>query len=153
MKASVPRTAAFSWSPQNYNASPMIASGTVAGALDESFSSDSVLELWKLPMDGADSAPSVQASTTASARFNRVAWGCVNAAKPQGLVAAGLENGELAVWDVQRLLEKTDDPLVTQNAIHKGPVRGLAFNRLHDKLLASGAVNGETRRAAWVLAA
>ena len=121
----------------------MIATGTMAGALDESFSSDSVLELWDLPLQDAGATPVMQASATASARFNRVAWGCANASKPRGLVAAGLENGELAIWDVQALLSRAEQPLVTQNTIHKGPVRGLAFNRLHDKLLASGAVNGE----------
>ena len=121
----------------------MMATGTIAGALDESFSSDSVLELWQLPLQDAEAAPALQATATASARFNRLAWGSANAAKPRGLVAAGLENGELAIWDVQGLLNRTENALVTQNAIHKGPVRGLAFNRLHDKLLASGAVNGE----------
>ena len=39
------RTATFTWSPSK-NGPLMLASGTVAGALDESFSSESQLEIW-----------------------------------------------------------------------------------------------------------
>jgi hypothetical protein len=37
------RTSTFSWSPLS---TPLLATGTVAGALDESFSNDSQLEIW-----------------------------------------------------------------------------------------------------------
>lgn len=37
------RTATFAWSPFS---EPLLVSGTVAGALDESFSNDSQLEIW-----------------------------------------------------------------------------------------------------------
>ena len=39
------RTSTFAWSPES---SPLLATGTVAGALDESFSNDSQLEIWAL---------------------------------------------------------------------------------------------------------
>ena len=38
------RTATFAWSP--FGDIPLLATGTVAGALDESFSNDSQLEIW-----------------------------------------------------------------------------------------------------------
>ena len=38
------RTSTFAWSP--LSALPLIATGTVAGALDESFSNESQLEIW-----------------------------------------------------------------------------------------------------------
>lgn len=38
------------------------------------------------------------------ARFNRLAWGHVDASRPQGVIAAGLENGELALWDPSKIL-------------------------------------------------
>jgi protein transport protein SEC31 len=38
------RTSAFAWSPAS--SVPVLATGTVAGALDESFSNDSRLEIW-----------------------------------------------------------------------------------------------------------
>ena len=40
----VHRTATFAWSP--FADLPLLATGTVAGALDESFSNDSQLEVW-----------------------------------------------------------------------------------------------------------
>lgn len=39
------RTATFAWSPTS--SLPLIATGTVAGALDESFSNESQLEIWQ----------------------------------------------------------------------------------------------------------
>lgn len=38
------RTSTFAWSPAS--AVPVLATGTVSGALDESFSNDSRLEIW-----------------------------------------------------------------------------------------------------------
>jgi len=38
------RTSTFAWSPSS--PLPLIATGTVAGALDESFSNESQLEIW-----------------------------------------------------------------------------------------------------------
>ena len=38
------RTSTFAWSPSP--SLPLIATGTVAGALDESFSNESQLEIW-----------------------------------------------------------------------------------------------------------
>lgn len=38
------RTATFAWSP--LASLPLLATGTVAGALDESFSNESQLEIW-----------------------------------------------------------------------------------------------------------
>lgn len=37
-------------------------------------------------------------------RFNRLAWGGVNGSRPQGVIAAGMENGELALWDPAKIL-------------------------------------------------
>jgi protein transport protein SEC31 len=36
-------------------------------------------------------------------RFNRLAWGAVDG-RPKGVIAAGLENGELALWDPAKIL-------------------------------------------------
>lgn len=40
------RTATFAWD-QSASTSPLLATGAVAGALDESFSDDSQLEIWE----------------------------------------------------------------------------------------------------------
>ncbi|KAK0536081.1 protein transport protein S31 [Tilletia horrida] len=150
MKAAISRTATFAWSPAALTEShPYLATGTVAGALDESFSNESILELWQ---PHADNAPKTDegslaplASLSASARFNRLAWGNVNASRPKGILAAGLENGELALWDPTKLLEGADDEAasIMKNTTHTGPVRGLEYNRIQNNLIASGASNGE----------
>lgn len=143
MKASIPRTATFSWSPASLSAAePYIATGTVAGALDESFSNDSVLEIWQ-PFSRRD-AP--VATTTTSAKLNRLAWGYVHPNHPKGLLAGGLENGQLAVWDADKIINGGGGEAQSQilkNTTHTGPVRGLDFNSNQANLLASGAVNAE----------
>ena len=48
----IPRTATFAWSPGA--ASPLLATGTRAGAVDADFSNDTKLELWDLDLDSAN---------------------------------------------------------------------------------------------------
>lgn len=37
-------------------------------------------------------------------RFNRLAWGSVFENRPHGVIAAGMENGELVLWDPAKIL-------------------------------------------------
>lgn len=37
-------------------------------------------------------------------RFNTLAWGYASAEKQHGLIAGGMENGELALWDPSAIL-------------------------------------------------
>ncbi|KAK0544963.1 protein transport protein S31 [Tilletia horrida] len=155
MKAAIPRTATFAWSPAGIldDVHPYLATGTVAGALDESFSNESTLELWQPHADNQPKtdagAPAPIASLSASARFNRLAWGNVSSSRPKGVLAAGLENGELALWDPVKILEagnaggENEAAAIMRNTTHTGPVRGLEYNRIQNNLIASGASNGE----------
>jgi protein transport protein SEC31 len=68
------RTATFAWSPMP--SLPLLATGTVAGALDESFSNESQLEIWapdfldKHEYDlGGPGQSMAKASVTTSSRF------------------------------------------------------------------------------------
>ncbi|KAJ6569435.1 hypothetical protein B0H19DRAFT_1135445 [Mycena capillaripes] len=142
------RTSTFAWSPSAEL--PLLATGTVAGALDESFSDESQLEIWapdfldrnEFELGGAgQNGPKGVVKDTA--RFNRLAWGSVDAARPRGVIAAGLENGELALWDPAKILTGADDALIMRNSTHTGPIRGLDFNPIQTNLIASGAVSGE----------
>ncbi|GAA6022152.1 hypothetical protein JCM11491_005106 [Sporobolomyces phaffii] len=149
--ASFGRTAVVGWSPQLSSssssssspaASPLLATGTVSGALDDSFSSDSVLELWE-PFHPHDGPLEPLARVHAPARFNRIAWG-THGQSSLGVIAGGLENGTVALWDPQLALANDGhDPLVTRFDAHSGPVRGLDFSSAQANLLASGATNGE----------
>lgn len=61
----IPRTAAFAWSPGS--ASPYIATGTRAGAVDADFSNETDLELWDLALEqeggSAELQPAAKLST------------------------------------------------------------------------------------------
>ncbi|TDL22025.1 hypothetical protein BD410DRAFT_276586 [Rickenella mellea] len=144
------RTATFAWSPTP--SVPLIATGTVAGALDESFSNAGQLEIWA--PDFVDNAEydiggqeqvGPKGSVTTNSRFNRIAWGYPNTTRPRGVIAAGMENGELGLWDPEKILATSDatESLIFRNTTHQGSVRGLDFNPIQTNLFASGAINGE----------
>ncbi|RIB13203.1 hypothetical protein C2G38_2003608 [Gigaspora rosea] len=140
----IPRTATFAWSPGQHL--PIVATGTVAGALDASFSSTTELELFHIDIHSSDTAVELQPSAVvnSNARFDRLVWG--NAIdKTYGIIAGGLENGELDLWDPEIILEGGDaeKALLLRNTAHSGNVRGLQFNPIQNNLLASAATNGE----------
>jgi protein transport protein SEC31 len=54
----IPRTATFAWSPGA--ASPLIATGTRAGAVDVDFSNKTCLELWDLSLERQDASEELQ---------------------------------------------------------------------------------------------
>ncbi|KAI6026643.1 hypothetical protein BKA83DRAFT_95000 [Pisolithus microcarpus] len=144
------RTATFAWSP---NAClPLIATGTVAGALDESFSNESQLEIWKPDFMnkheyslGADSDSKPAGIVKDASRFNRIAWSQAHKDRTSGVIAAGMENAELVLWDPAKIVEYSDasTAVILRNTNHTGPIRGLDFNPVQTNLLCSGAVNGE----------
>ncbi|KAG8881687.1 protein transport protein S31 [Tulasnella sp. 331] len=144
------RTSTFAWSP--FSSLPLLATGTVAGALDASFSNDSQLEIWdpdfinKTDFDlGSEGKPGPKGFVTTSSRFNRLAWGNVNEARPKGVIAAGMENGELGLWDPEKIVQSAEpaQALILRNTEHSGPIRGLDFNPIQTNLLATGATEGE----------
>ncbi|OSX63731.1 hypothetical protein POSPLADRAFT_1169143 [Postia placenta MAD-698-R-SB12] len=146
----VHRTSTFAWSPSP--SLPLLATGTVAGALDESFSNNGQLEVWapdfldKNQYDlGGDGQAGPKASVTTTSRFNRLAWGYADGARARGVLVAGMENGELDIWDPSKILASADptESLILRNKTHTGPIRGLDFNPIQTNLFASGAVNGE----------
>ncbi|GAA5915736.1 uncharacterized protein JCM6883_002940 [Sporobolomyces salmoneus] len=153
------RTSVVGWSPStsshsspsssSSSTSPLLATGTVSGALDDSFSSESLLELWEPFESTSNEVASLEpiARVSAPARFNRIAWGShgINSQeRPLGIIAGGLENGNVALWDPSiALYHQGHDPLISRFETHSGPVRGLDFSSAQSNFLASGATNGE----------
>ncbi|TIB81194.1 WD40 repeat-like protein [Wallemia mellicola] len=143
---SIIRTSTFAWSP--FSNGCTIATGTVAGALDENFSNDAQLELWDA---FSSETPIVKGSVTTNSRhiyslslsFNRLGWGHVNSSRPNGVIAAGLESGEIAIWDPQLIVNDPTNSLLHSNSSHTGSVKGLDFNQLQSNLFATGASQGE----------
>ncbi|GAA5974365.1 hypothetical protein JCM11641_005236 [Rhodosporidiobolus odoratus] len=156
----LPRTGLHSWSPLSLPTSktnPYLATATLSGALDDSFSSNSTLELFQPfsthpRLDDNSSTPfhvnqQPLAQLHAPARFNSLAWGHYgvnDGSRPYGVIAGGLDNGEVALWDLKAAMDRTRDPSITRyESLHNGPVRGLDFSPVQGNLLASGATNGE----------
>lgn len=54
----IPRTATFAWSPGF--ASPLVATGTRAGAVDVNFSNETCLEIWDLRLGQQDASEELQ---------------------------------------------------------------------------------------------
>ncbi|KAJ3138152.1 protein transport protein S31 [Physocladia obscura] len=174
------RTAVVAWAPVlSRESTALLATATVAGALDASFSTATTLDIVD-PLANTNSnsnstnvSPPTSVSQSnerifrtlgsvaAPARFgsvafqldgtfNRIAWGIAPdlIKRPLGVIAGGLENGELAVWDPRIILDNAAnntslDPYVFKPFKHKGPVRGVDFNTVDSKFLASGATDGE----------
>lgn len=92
------RTAIPRWSPS----SALLATGSVS-AIDESFSSESILEIWA-PFDN-DTTP--LASFSANSTFTSLAWSESTATQAQGVLAAGFDNGEICLFNPEILLAGT----------------------------------------------
>ncbi|KAG5455709.1 MAG: hypothetical protein BJ554DRAFT_4783, partial [Olpidium bornovanus] len=143
----IPRNATLAWSPAHHL--PVIATGTVAGAMDASFSNTTDLELFSLALENKgvehQEVSSPAAKVSSNARFNQLAWGYVGGDRQYGVIAGAMENGELDFWDPEAILagKGADECLVLRNTTHAGPVRAVDFNPVQVNLLASAAGNGE----------
>ncbi|KAK5798414.1 hypothetical protein VI817_004704 [Penicillium citrinum] len=138
----IPRTATFAWSPGA--SSPLIATGTRAGAVDADFSNKTCLELWDLSLDRQDASEELQpvAKIDTDSGFNDLAWTEFEDTK-RGVIAGGLENGSLDLWNADKLLAGASDALISRTQKHSGAIKALQFNPKHSNLLATGGANGE----------
>ncbi|KAA8644191.1 putative protein transport protein (SEC31) [Aspergillus tanneri] len=138
----IPRTATFAWSPGA--ASPLIATGTRAGAVDVDFSNETCLELWDLSLDrqvaGGELQPTAKIDTDSG--FNDLAW-TESDDSTRGVIAGALENGSLDLWDADKLLRGSSDAVVSRTSKHSGAIKALQFNPKHSNLLATGGAKGE----------
>jgi protein transport protein SEC31 len=160
----ITRSATFAWSPAQ--GKPLIASGTIAGAVDASFSQDSELEIWDLDLDNTDTAafelaPAAKISTERKyglcfsksltrCRFYSLAWGYVTPERPKGVIAGAMDDGHLNIWDVNAILANTPQTaLVTSNATHRGSIKVVEFNPVTPKILMSAGQGGEVSKKSF----
>ncbi|KAI9368456.1 hypothetical protein BJX61DRAFT_219610 [Aspergillus egyptiacus] len=138
----IPRTATFAWSPGA--ASPLIATGTRAGAVDADFSNETCLELWDLALSNQDAGAELQpvAKIDTDSGFNDLAW-TESDENSRGVIAGGLESGSLDLWDADKLLSGSSDALMSRSSKHSGAIKALQFNPRHSNLLATGGAKGE----------
>ncbi|XP_071709504.1 protein transport protein SEC31 homolog B-like isoform X2 [Rutidosis leptorrhynchoides] len=141
----VNRSALVAFAPD----APLIASGTMAGAVDMSFSSSANLEIFQLDFQSDDRNLPLVGAIPSSEPFNRLSWGKSPISGSEefslGLVAGGLVDGNIGIWNPRLLIssEENEGALIQQLSRHRGPVRGLEFSSLSPNHLASGAEEGE----------
>ncbi|PWA98106.1 WD40/YVTN repeat-like-containing domain, Ancestral coatomer element 1, Sec16/Sec31 [Artemisia annua] len=137
------RSASVAFAPH----APYIAAGTMAGAVDMSFSSSANLEIFKLDFQSDDRDLPLLGAVGSSEPFNRLSWGRGDGEEFElGIVAGGLVDGTISLWNPKLLIgsaEERGNALVQNLSRHKGPVRGLEFSSLKPNHLASGAEEGE----------
>ncbi|KAF4224435.1 hypothetical protein CNMCM8980_009819 [Aspergillus fumigatiaffinis] len=138
----IPRTATFAWSPGA--ASPLIATGTRAGAVDVDFSNETCLELWDLGLSSQDASQELQpiAKIGTDSGFNDLAW-TDSEDNSRGVIAGALENGSLDLWDADKLINGSSDTVISRMTKHSGAIKALQFNPKHSNLLATGGAKGE----------
>ncbi|KAI9741327.1 MAG: protein transport protein S31 [Cirrosporium novae-zelandiae] len=139
----IPRTAAFAWSPAS--TLPLIATGTVAGAVDADFSNETQLEIWDLDLDNAQLGMELQpaASIDTDSRFHDIAWSSHPGDSSRGIIAGALENGSLDLWSADKLFDKESDALLSRSSKHSGAIKALQFNPFKPELLATAGAKGE----------
>ncbi|XP_016538857.2 protein transport protein SEC31 homolog B isoform X1 [Capsicum annuum] len=143
----VNRSASAAFAPE----APYLAAGTMAGAVDLSFSSTANLDIFEVDFVADDRQLVLAGSIPSSERFNRLSWGKCQSNSEEfsyGIIAGGLVDGNIGLWNPKPLISRSgseaiESALVGNLSRHKGPVRGLEFNVFTPNLLASGADEGE----------
>ena len=100
----VSRSATAAFAPD----APYLAAGTMAGAVDLSFSSSANLEIFKLDFQSDDRELPAVAESPSSERFNRLSWGKNPSGSSDefslGLIAGGLVDGSIEIWNPLALI-------------------------------------------------
>ncbi|KAI0563006.1 transport protein SEC31 [Gracilaria domingensis] len=146
--AELGRLAIGAWSPGGVGGG-YIASGTYAGAVDTSFNGSSSLEL--IAVDIVHEKLSVTSEVPLHDKFTSIDWSIPSRSHPAGLIAGGLSDGTVRVWDAAKLIRSKPSDDANRAVLfggpsaakkHSGPVRGLAFNTFVPTRLASGSADG-----------
>lgn len=141
---SAPRSALTTFAPD----APYMAAGTVAGAVDLSFSSSAHLEIFRLDFQSDGSDLPLAGACPSNERFHRLSWSKPGSGSTEnyslGLIAGGHGDGTISVWNPLKLISSDQEGVVVASLErHTGSVRGLEFNSLAPNLLLSGADGGE----------
>lgn len=101
---SAPRSALVAFAPD----APYLAAGTMAGAVDLSFSSTANLEIFKLDFQSDAHDLPVAGACPSDERFNRLSWGKPPGSSSEefslGLVAGGLSDGSIGIWNPLKII-------------------------------------------------
>lgn len=76
-------------------------------------------------------------------RFHDLTWGPPDETHPRGIIAGGLENGSLHLWDAEKLISGASDAQIAHTTKHSGAIKSLQFNPLKPQILATAGDKGE----------
>ena len=128
--------------------STLIACGTVAGAMDDSFSTTASLEVFSVDHSHASSFDSssntnecemVGTGVSVTERFHRLCWGDqVSERLPAGILAGGLADGTVQLYDPNAMMiqKKQRKERRTRRTVHH------FFGANHEDLPAANSVSG-----------
>ncbi|KAI8967510.1 hypothetical protein BDF20DRAFT_218787 [Mycotypha africana] len=138
----IERTSTFAWSPSQ---APMIATGTMADASDDSFFNVSSLEIFEMSNNASNQTLEPLAKVHVKSRFQTIGWGYISEDKPKGIIASGMKTGELELWDASAILDgkSADECLILRNSMHMSVLRSLDFNIFQTNLLATAGDRNE----------
>lgn len=99
--ASVQRSATVAWSPTSQHAA-LMAAGTVAGAISDSFDASAQLELFSLDLGSRSGRMPLLGSVQTNERFHRLAWGSHghdSGVFSHGIIAGGMVDGSIKIFN------------------------------------------------------
>jgi len=141
--------ATLAWAPVSA-AGSMVAIGTKDGGGAGFDDYGGELELHKFDFAGGEPAleKTLVGTAKTAGRFRTLAWSAMatkTEEHPLGLLAGGMADGVVNIWDPAKLTAGHPQPQVSTVRRHNGPVGGLQFNPHPDSshLLASGGADNE----------
>lgn len=113
------------------------------------------LEIHKLDFATRDTKTKLVGTVRTQSRFVSIAWSALSKSRaefPLGLVAGGMVDGSVGIWDPAKLAANHPQPRIAVVQRHTGPVNGLHFNPspASSHLLASGGADNEVRADEYV---
>ena len=140
------KSAVVAWSCNNkYPA--LLVSGTIAGTIDDSFQTNSQLEIYDINLSSNDTNFKCIGSLVTKDCFHKLAWGnkgTDDGMYPMGIIAGGMSDGSVNLWNPDAIIKNDiNKSLIARIDAHKGNVLALQFHPQQQNLFASGATDGE----------
>eukprot|EP00299_Pterocystis_sp_00344_P010864 c4964_g1_i1.p1 GENE.c4964_g1_i1~~c4964_g1_i1.p1 ORF type:complete len:924 (+),score=204.29 c4964_g1_i1:65-2836(+) len=127
------------------NTATCIAVGNWAGSTTDFASvSKSNLEIFSLELDSTGQQLESLGKAESADAFWRLSWGAHGkGTNGKGIIAAATSSGHIDLWDVGKIIDHAEQPLVKSLDKHTGMARTVQFNPFQSHLLGSGGGNGE----------
>lgn len=146
MSRIIQRNATCAWSPFSLT----LIVGSITGAIDISFSTPTLLELYDLTSNDPKLVNSLELED--SYKFCRLVWSPFtdghNMNSKEGIIIGALDDGSIIFFSASKFFESTlrIEDIIFKKKIHNGSVSALAVNPIQTFLIASGSSDGQVFR-------